>query len=84
MYDFPEIFNQTLKLEWESFVEKNSPTEVCIPSELMVATELILTPDESGLEEVNRVPGLNNVSTLLLLLLLLLLLSLLLYMNTFL
>ena len=64
VYDFPEIFNQTLKLEWESFVGKNSPAEVCVPSELMVATELILTPDESGLEEVNRVPGLNNVSTL--------------------
>ena len=64
VYDFPEIFQQSLKLEWDSYVERNKQAgreEVCIPEDLMVATELVLSQDQTTLEEVNRVSGLNNV-----------------------
>ena len=64
VYDFPEIFQQSLKLQWDCFVERHKQARregVSIPSELMVATELVLSADESTLEEVNRVSGLNNV-----------------------
>ena len=67
VYDFPEMFHQTLKLEWEAHFEKyKQPDDETrnIPEELVVATELVLNKDETGLQEINRVAGLNNVRRL--------------------
>lgn len=63
VYDFPEMFNQVLKNEWES-CKKNSESESenILDDSYVVATELALDAEKKNLESVNRNPGVNDVN----------------------
>ncbi|KAI9281434.1 acetyl-CoA carboxylase [Umbelopsis sp. AD052] len=58
VYDFPELFRQSVQVEWAKAVKANSALKA--PSNVLESKELML--DEDGnLQEIDRAPGTNTV-----------------------
>lgn len=58
VYDFPELFRQSVQVEWSKAVKANPALKA--PVNILESKELML--DEDGqLQEIDRAPGTNNV-----------------------
>lgn len=60
VYDFPIMFREAAKMQWEQYLASLGTTKQTMPKELVRYTELVLDKHEN-LNEIHRVPGQNDV-----------------------
>lgn len=60
-YDIPEMFRQTTERQWEEYAKARPSVDINFPKSVLVeCVELVINGDT--LEEVQRLPGENDVS----------------------
>lgn len=63
MYDIPDMFRQMTERQWKEFSKARPAIDIRIPENVLLeCVELIL--DGDNLEEVQRLPGENDVRSL--------------------
>ena len=59
VYDYPDMFRQACKMQWESHIRDHGLPKSILPKEYIRNTELVLDKHDN-LTEIHRVPGQND------------------------